>query len=171
MSSDHTMLPELNSNDFVFLQLSNTFEFDICRCGNYYFFSRFEFIVCSKFNHTQMWPYICMCCGLLVPTQFHFECRWVFDDSRYHKNLYRRWLQKKKWNHCGRSCGSIVIFGFWWWKKNRTIWLVIPSEVSLRKTGDEQFCQVKRMIGESGTCLCLCSAQNVKVMQISNNRG
>ena len=28
------------------------FEFDFCRCGNY-IFERFEFLVCSKFNHTQ----------------------------------------------------------------------------------------------------------------------
>ena len=28
-----------------------------------------------------MWPYMCMCCGLFVPTQFHFECCGVLDDS------------------------------------------------------------------------------------------
>ena len=35
---------------------------------------------CSKFNHTQ-WPYMCMCCGLFAPTQFHSECCGVRDDS------------------------------------------------------------------------------------------
>ena len=27
-----------------------------------------------------MWPYMCLCCGLFVPTQFHFECCGVRDD-------------------------------------------------------------------------------------------
>ena len=35
-----------------FLELTSRFEFDFCRCGNY-LFERFEFLVCSKFNHTQ----------------------------------------------------------------------------------------------------------------------
>ena len=35
-----------------FLELISRFELDFRRCGNY-FFERFEFLVCSKFNHTQ----------------------------------------------------------------------------------------------------------------------
>ena len=47
------MRPETNSNDFRgFLELISRFEFDFCRYGNY-FVERFEFLVCSKFNHTQ----------------------------------------------------------------------------------------------------------------------
>ena len=34
-----------------FLELISRFEFDVRRCG--FFFERFEFLVCSKFNHTQ----------------------------------------------------------------------------------------------------------------------
>ena len=34
-----------------FLKLCSRFEFGFRRCGN--FFERFEFLVCSKFNHTQ----------------------------------------------------------------------------------------------------------------------
>ena len=48
-----TMRPEINSNDFGgVLELISRFEFDFRRCGNL-FFERFEFLVCSKFNHTQ----------------------------------------------------------------------------------------------------------------------
>ena len=36
------------------------------------FFERFEFLVSKVQSHT-MWPYMCLCCGLFVPTQFHFE--------------------------------------------------------------------------------------------------
>ena len=61
-----------------------------------YLISRFEFVfvaaefflndsnfwcVQSSITHT-MWPYMCMCCSLFAPTQFHFECCGVFDDSR-----------------------------------------------------------------------------------------
>ena len=41
------MPPETNSNDFGgFLQLISRFEFEFCRCGNY-FFEGFEFLVRS----------------------------------------------------------------------------------------------------------------------------
>ena len=47
-----TMRPETNSNDFGgFLEFISRFEFEFRRCG--FFFERFEFLVCSKFNHTQ----------------------------------------------------------------------------------------------------------------------
>ena len=48
-----TMRPKINSNDFCgFLELISRFEFefDFRRCG--IFFEGFEFLVCSKFNHT-----------------------------------------------------------------------------------------------------------------------
>ena len=47
-----------------FLELTNRFEY----VAEIMFFERFEFFICST-----MWPYMCMCCGLFVPTQFHFE--------------------------------------------------------------------------------------------------
>ena len=45
-----------------------------------FFLKDSKFLVCSKFNHTQ-WPYMCICCGLFAPTQFHSECCGVFDNS------------------------------------------------------------------------------------------
>ena len=45
------MRPKINSNDFgFFLELISRFEFEFLRCGN--FLNGFEFLVCSKFNHT-----------------------------------------------------------------------------------------------------------------------
>ena len=62
-----TIPPETNSNDFGgFLELISRFEFGFRRRG--------------VPSHT-MWPCMCMCCGLFVPTQFHFECCGVRDDS------------------------------------------------------------------------------------------
>ena len=60
------------------LEMISRFEFDFRRRG--IFFERFEFFVFKVQSHT-MWPYMCMCCGLYVPTQFHFECCGVRDDS------------------------------------------------------------------------------------------
>ena len=71
---------EINSNDFdVFLELIGRFEFDF-RCRGF-------FLNDSNFGVFKVQPhatrlYTCMCCGLFVPTQFHFECCGVCDDSR-----------------------------------------------------------------------------------------
>ena len=77
-----TIRPEINSNDFGwFLELCSRFEFGFRRCGNFCFFERFEFFgVFELLSHT-MWLYMCLCCGLFAPTQFHFECCGVLDDS------------------------------------------------------------------------------------------
>ena len=64
-----------------FLELISRFEFDILRRENY-FFERFEFFGVFKVRSHTMWPYMCMCCGLFVTTQFHFECCGVRDDSQ-----------------------------------------------------------------------------------------
>ena len=45
------------------------------------FFERFEFFGVFKVQSHTMWPYMCMSCGLFAPTQFHFECCGVRDDS------------------------------------------------------------------------------------------
>ena len=73
------MRAETNSNDFgfFFLELISRFEFDFLR--REIFFERFEFLVVKVQSHT-IWPYVCVCCGLFVPTQFHFECCGVRDD-------------------------------------------------------------------------------------------
>ena len=79
--SQVTIRPKINSNDFGwFLELISRFEFEFCRRGNF-FVNDSNFLVCSKFNHTQCGPYMCLCCGLFVPTQFLFECCGVCDNS------------------------------------------------------------------------------------------
>ena len=80
--SKSTILLKTNSNDFVGfwneLGDSNS-NFVVAKI---IFFERFDFLVCSKFNHSHtMWPYMCLCCGLFVTTQFQFECCGVRDDS------------------------------------------------------------------------------------------
>ena len=46
-----------------------------------FFQNQFEFFgVFGVQSHT-MWLYMCICCGLFVPTEFHFECRSVRHDS------------------------------------------------------------------------------------------
>ena len=45
-----------------------------------FFFERFDFFGVFKVQSHTMWPYMCLCCGLFVPTQFHFECCGVRDD-------------------------------------------------------------------------------------------
>ena len=62
------------------LELISRFEFEFCRPGNF-FSERFEFLVCSKFNHTHhvavhvpvLWPV----CTHTIPIQ----CCRVRDDS------------------------------------------------------------------------------------------
>ena len=77
----NTMRPEINSNDFgFFLKLISRFEFDLRRCGNFFFGTVRIFGVFKVQSHT-LWPYMCLCCGLFVPTQFQFECCGVCDDS------------------------------------------------------------------------------------------
>ena len=70
-----------------FWELLSTFEFDFRRCEILYFLKDSIFGVFKVQSHT-MWPYMCMCCGLFVPTQFHFECYGVLDDSRYHMYIF-----------------------------------------------------------------------------------
>ena len=50
-----------------FVELITRFEFDCRRCG-IYFFERFEFFGVFKVQSHTMWPYMCLCCGLFVPT-------------------------------------------------------------------------------------------------------
>ena len=45
-------------------------------------FERFEFFGVFKVESHTMWPYMCLCCGLFVPTQFQFECYGVRDVCR-----------------------------------------------------------------------------------------
>ena len=63
----------------VFLELISRFEFEFCRRGNYIFWTIRIFGV-FKVQPQAMWPYMCLCCGLFVTTQFQFECCGVLDD-------------------------------------------------------------------------------------------
>ena len=131
------------------LELMSRFEFEFRRRENISF-ERFEFLVCSKVNHTQC----CRTCGcavaclrprnsisnVVVSLTIHDKTKIFFGDACKKKN-------------CGRSCKSFVIFGFWWRKTNRTIRQLSPSAVSLSRAGVDILCQVKRMIGGIGDML------------------
>ena len=75
-----TIRPKINSNDFgcFWKKLADSNSNFVV--ANLICLQRFEFLVCSKFNHPQ-WSYMCMCCGLFAPTQFHVECCGFRDDS------------------------------------------------------------------------------------------
>ena len=102
-----------NSNDFrSFLELISRFEFEFRRSRKLLFFERFEFLVCSKFNHTHhvavhvhvLWP-VCTHTipipKLWVSVTIHVVKLKIFN----YWNMYKR-CSKKKWNHCGRSWTS-----------------------------------------------------------------
>ena len=91
-----TIAPETNSNDFVFLELIGRFESDFRRCEM--FFERFEFLVCSKFNHMQQ---DCTCACAVA-------C--LHDDI--YKNIYQNGRSKAlSTEHHGKclTCKAFVI--------------------------------------------------------------
>ena len=57
-----------------FLVLITRFEFEFCRPGNY-FFERFEFLVCSKFNHKQCGR-TCACAGPVCAHRIPIRMLW-----------------------------------------------------------------------------------------------
>ena len=78
-----------------FLELISRFEFEFCRRENCIFWTIRIFGVFKVHTHT-MWPYMCLCCGLFVSTQFQFECCCVFDGSWYiYIFIFRRDVRKK----------------------------------------------------------------------------
>ena len=60
-----------------FLELIRRFEFEFCRREIFFLTIRI-FGAFKVQTHTV--AYMCMCCGLFVPTQFHFECCGFPDD-------------------------------------------------------------------------------------------
>ena len=60
------------------LELISRFAFDFSRCG--FFLMIRIFGVFGAQSH-EMRLYMCMCCGQFAPTQFHFACFCVFDNS------------------------------------------------------------------------------------------
>ena len=77
----NTIPPKINSNDF------GSFWNELADSNSNFVVAEVIFWTIRIFgvfkvqSHT-MWPYMCMRCGLFVPTQFHFECCGVFDESR-----------------------------------------------------------------------------------------
>ena len=67
------------SRDFKFLELISRFEFEFRRRGK--FFWRIRIFGVFKVQPHAMRLYMCMCCGLFAPTQFHFEYCCVLDNS------------------------------------------------------------------------------------------
>ena len=76
-----TIRAKINSNDFGgFWNLLADSNSIFVAAEN--FFERFRNFGVFKVQSDTMWPYMyCMCCGLFVPTQFHFECCGVRDVS------------------------------------------------------------------------------------------
>ena len=62
-----------------FLELISRFEFEFRRRENFFLNDSNFWCVQSSITHT-IWPYMCLCCGLFVPTEFQFECCGVLDD-------------------------------------------------------------------------------------------
>ena len=77
----HTIRPETNSNDFGGF-VNKVADSNSIFVAAEMFFERFRIFGVFKVQSHTMWPYMCLCCGLFVPTQFHFECCGVFDESR-----------------------------------------------------------------------------------------
>ena len=53
VNCEHTVPPEINSNDFVFFLKLTADSNSIFVAAEIFFFERFDFLVCSKFKHTQ----------------------------------------------------------------------------------------------------------------------
>ena len=63
-----------------FLELIGRFELDFRRRGFFFFLNDSNFW-CVQSSMTHNVAVHGMCCGLFIPTQFHFECCGVRDDS------------------------------------------------------------------------------------------
>ena len=97
-----TIPAETNSNDFGVLGnllADSNSNFVVAKI---IFFERFEFLVFKVQSHT-MWPYMCLCCGLFVTTQFQFECCGVRDS------LHRRRRRRASWRQrCGAGWSPVL---------------------------------------------------------------
>ena len=76
--------PEIISNDFVFLNCLTDSNSNFSAAQ--FVCEGFEFLV-FKIQSNVMRLYMCMCCGLLTPTQFHFACCCVRDDPWQHADI------------------------------------------------------------------------------------
>ena len=132
-----------------FLELISRFEFDSRRRG--FFFERFEFLVCSKFNHTQCGR--TRACAVACMHPHKSSSNVVASVTIHDDNIVMMFAKKKKretivegqrllsTEHHGKcpTRKSFVILGFWWRKTNRAIRWLIPFAVSLRRAGVNNF--------------------------------
>ena len=153
-----TMRPEINSNDFVFFGIGWQIRIRFCRCGK--FFERFEFLVCSKFNHTQCCRTCACAVACLCPqnSNSNVVASLTIDDNMY-IYIYVRCRKKhetivegQKHFHVRRHVHFhthtrthtyTYTYTYWWRRKrreetNRTMSQLIPSAVSTRIAETEQ---------------------------------
>ena len=113
-----TIPPETHSNDFGF--------FGIFLNGFESYFRQFEFMVCSKFNHTQR-DRTCACAvaclhphnftsSVVVSLTIHDNIFIYIRDAA--KNMKPLWKVEGFFNRTSwesvLTCESFVILGFWW---------------------------------------------------------
>ena len=97
-----------------------------------------------------LYIYVFMCCVHSEILKVGLGEKWVW--VRLVLTPERRWITPEQGKVKVNSDidGQIVLYTWVWKRKtNRTISQLIPSAVSLRITGAQQLCQVKRMIGGS----------------------
>ena len=161
-----------------FLELISRFEFEFRRCG--IFFEGFEFLVCSKFNHTQCGPPCACAAACLHPHNsisnvvasvtihddiyiyiYIYILFFYFFKKECRKNMKPLWNVKIFFNWTSWKVSDVQIVRYTWVfggeRQTRT-----PPQLPLRRA--EQLYQVKRIIG-------LRSAQNVKVMKSQTRLG
>ena len=98
-----------------FLELINRFEFEFCRCVNY-FLKDSNFLVCSKFNHTQCGRTCACAVACLCPHNSNSNVvvsLTIHDNVHIHKtcrkNMKPSWKVKGSFN---LTFESFVILGF-----------------------------------------------------------
>ena len=96
-----------------FFGMIDGFEFEFRRRGNYIFW-RIRIFGLFKVQSDTMRPYMCLCCGLCVPTQLQFECCGVRDDwfmmTHFCMYIYiYLYIYTHFWEICERICICICL--------------------------------------------------------------
>ena len=159
-----TIRPETNSNNFEVFGIN--YQIRIRLSSSRFFFERFEFVVCSKYNHTQCGRTCACAMACLHPHNSisNVVASLTIDDDIYiyiyvrdvAKNKKPLWKVKGFFNRTSWKVSDVQVVRYTWRKErktNRTISQLVPSAVSLRRAGVEQLHLVKRMIGGIGNML------------------
>ena len=124
-----------------FLELISRLEFDFCRCGNYYFFERFEFFGVFKFQtHTQCGR-TCACavaCWHTHNSISNVVVSVIHDDKCIHMYMKPLWKVKGFCNRTSWKASDMQIV--------RKTWVLSSFSVSV------------------SLCLCLCLCRCVLLM-------